>query len=217
MLSRLSRQRFLPTTVIDVGGNVGQFAVAALEIFKPKILYSFEPNPNCLPLLRRNLSKYACATVFEVALSDAAGSAPFRLNSHSHSSSLLELSNNHIDSFPSASQVAVVDVPVSRLDDVLSNVDILGPCLLKIDVQGLEAHVLRGSSGLLGHVDCIILEASFKPMYLGETLFLEMIELMQKFEFRFVRPVGWLTDPYTSEIIQMDALFVRRGGAYTDF
>ena len=55
----------------------------------------------------------------------------------------------------------------------------------------------------------MLLEASFRPMYQGETLFPELLKLMQENGFRFSRPVGWLATPRSGEILQMDALFER--------
>ena len=54
-----------------------------------------------------------------------------------------------------------------------------------------------------------MLEASFKPMYHGEMLFMEIVRLMEGYGFSFLRPVGLLHDPHSGEIIQMDALFRR--------
>jgi len=47
-------------------------------------------------------------------------------------------------------------------------------------------------------------------MYQGETLFLELMDLLSEAGFKFDRPVGWLPDPKTDEILQMDALFSRQ-------
>jgi len=58
-------------------------------------------------------------------------------------------------------------------------------------------------------VEYVVLEASFKPMYEGEMLFMDIVRLMEGYGFSFLRPVGLLSDPRTGEIIQMDALFSR--------
>ena len=42
MVHDMKKQGICPKTVIDVGANVGQFAVAASRIFKSKYIYSFD-------------------------------------------------------------------------------------------------------------------------------------------------------------------------------
>jgi len=50
MLEDLRRQSVLPKSVIDVGANVGQFAIAALRLLQPQRLDAFErfPTPSLL-------------------------------------------------------------------------------------------------------------------------------------------------------------------------
>ena len=67
--------------------------------------------------------------------------------------------------------------------------------LLKLDVQGYEAQTLRGGVELLKRVQWVVAEASLKPMYEGEALFIDLVELMRTFGFSFLRPVGWAGDP----------------------
>lgn len=44
-------------------------------------------------------------------------------------------------------------VDVTTLDRALSSLEMEGPCLLKIDVQGFESAVLAGASEVLESVD----------------------------------------------------------------
>ena len=55
----------------------------------------------------------------------------------------------------------------------------------------------------------VVMEASFKAMYQGEIPFTEILKMMEGRNFEFLRPVGWLTEPYTGEVLQLDALFRR--------
>ena len=209
MISGLVRQEILPKTVIDVGANVGQFAVASAKLFSDVTVYSFEPNPDCVAALRKNVSSLDNVVVYPVALGDEERELAFHVNSHSHSSSFLPLAKGHVSAFPDAREVGTIQVKLSTLDKVFADIELHGPVLLKLDVQGYEAQVLRGAVDTLKRVDYVVLEASFKPMYQGEMLFMDMIRLMENFGFSFLRPVGFLTDPRTGEIIQMDALFRR--------
>jgi predicted RNA methylase len=56
LVDALRRQRIAPRTVIDVGANVGQFAVAAIRLLEPAMLYSFEPLPGIVDRLQKNVA-----------------------------------------------------------------------------------------------------------------------------------------------------------------
>jgi FkbM family methyltransferase len=209
LVARLAAQGIAPRTVLDVGANVGQFAVAAAELLPVERVHCFEPVPETVAGLRRTTARLPAVQVHAVALGDTSGEIDFRVNRHSHSSSALRLSAAHVAAFPDAREVAVERVPVRTLDDVLAGVPLSGPVLLKLDVQGYELRVLRGGAATLRRVDFVVLEASFRQLYVDEPLFNELAAEMAGMGFDFVRPLSWLTDPRTGEILQMDALFAR--------
>lgn len=207
MVSRLARQGIVPRTVIDVGANVGQFAVAAAKLFPDVTVHSFEPNPACVTQLSKNVGPLGNVSVYPLALGEQEAEMAFHVNSHSHSSSILPLANNHKEAFPDAREVKTIKVKVSTLDKVFAGVELPATVLLKLDVQGYEEQALLGAIETLKRVDYVVLEVSFKPMYQGEMLFMKIVHLMEGYGFSFLRPVGLLPDPHTGEIIQMDALF----------
>jgi len=211
MVSSLMRQRVAPKTIIDVGANVGQFAVACAKIFPGVAVHSFEPLPHCLKQLDRNVARLG-VRVYPVALGEHAGEVTIHVNSHSHSSSILSLGDRHRQAFPGAREIQTIRVPVSTLDRELESVSLENPVLLKLDVQGYEPQVLNGASETLKRVDYVLLEASFRPLYEGEKTFIEIARMMEDRGFEFLRPVAWLSDPHNGEVLQMDALFARAAG-----
>jgi FkbM family methyltransferase len=210
MVSALARQDINIKTIIDVGANVGQFAIASAKFFPNTFIHSFEPVPDCVTQLQKNVKRLNNIKVYPFALGDAEGEVEFHVNEHSHSSSILPLADSHRKAFPNAQEKETIAVKVSTLDDVFSSIELKSPVLLKLDVQGYEAQTLRGGLKTLQRVDYVILEASFKPMYEGEMVFMDIVRLMEEYGFRFLRPVGWLSHPKTGEILQMDALFVKK-------
>jgi FkbM family methyltransferase len=197
------------TTIIDVGANIGQFAVAASRIFAADAVYCFEPAPDCVARLRRNVASLRGTDVRAVALSDRTGDGLLYVNSHRHSSSMLPLAEAHKEAFPKASVIARVKTAVSTLDCEFADQPLRRPALLKIDVQGGEAAVIRGASATLKQVDYVVVETSFRPMYEGEAPFDSIRCLMEQSGFNSWRPVGWLSHPRTHEVLQMDALFIK--------
>jgi FkbM family methyltransferase len=210
MVSALLRQGMAPRTVIDVGANVGQFSVAAAKLFPDVQVHSFEPLPECVGRLQGHARKLGNIDVYPLALGESPGEVRFHVNSHTQSSSILRLARAHREAFPGARETESLPIQLTTLDEVMKNTRIRPPCLLKLDVQGYETRVLRGATESLRRVDYVILEASFRPMYEGESLFMDIAGEMTDHGFRFARPVGWLNDPVTGEVLQTDALFIRQ-------
>jgi FkbM family methyltransferase len=209
MISALARQGILPRTVIDVGANVGQFAIASAMIFPNVEVHSFEPVSEIASALKKNVRTIPNVKVYPLALGERQGHCTFHVNSHSPSSSILALAKSHLEAFPDERETRTIDVELTTLDAVFDKVDLKTPILLKLDVQGYEAQTLAGGSQTLKRCDYVVLEASFKPMYQGEIPFTEILAMMDRRNFEFQRPVGWLTEPRTGEVLQLDALFQR--------
>jgi FkbM family methyltransferase len=209
MLSALLSYDVRPASIIDVGANVGQFTVAAAKKIPNAHVHSFEPLPDCASRLRRNVDRLRNVSVYGLALGETEGRCAMHVNSYTLSSSLLSLAPAHQQAFPYETEVGTLDVAVSTLDKTFERIDLPRPILLKIDVQGYEAKVLKGAANLLKGIDHAVIEASLKPMYEGETLFDGLADLMKAFGFRFKATVGQLPDPSSGEILQIDALFER--------
>lgn len=209
MVSRLAKQEILPRTLIDIGANVGQFAVASAKLFPGVSIHCFEPNPESVIQLKRNLSSLANVSVYPIALGEGNGEMEFHVNTYSPSSSILSLAQAHKTAFPSAQEKKIITVKLSTLDDALAGVSLAPPVLMKIDVQGYEAKTLAGAKKTLEQVEYVVIETSFKPMYEGEAVFGEILSIMNEQGFHFARPIDFAVAQNSGEIIQIDALFVR--------
>jgi FkbM family methyltransferase len=131
-------------TEIDVGSNRGQFAVFARRKWPEANLLCFEP----LPRPRQILSEEAEKRTMHV------------LPRADDSSSLLAPTRLQLEAYPETAEVDQVTVDVRGLDQLNSIEGVQGRALLKIDVQGAELDVLRGTSGLLRTVREMLIECS---------------------------------------------------------
>ena len=133
--------------VIDAGANVGYMtSLLAAKAGPPGRVESFEPHTVLGQRLRDNVRHAASAVgVHALALSDAAGVARFVLPagfSTNEGIGHIALVNQ-----PPAPGENVIEVPTATLDGLFPN-DRFD--LLKLDVEGHEAAVLRGARDLLG-------------------------------------------------------------------
>ena len=210
MVTRLINQGVRPRTVLDVGANVGQFAVASAKLFPNVLVHAFEPESYCVERLRNNTSSLEGIKIYPFALGDYEGEATLRVNSDSQQSSLLPLAQARQDElFPGARELGTVKVEISTLDRVFADTELQPPVLLKVDAQGYEAEIIAGGVATLKRVDYVVLETSFEPTYEGQLPFVDVVGMMEEFGFHFQRSVSWLAVPRTGHIFEIDVLFSR--------
>ncbi len=197
-------------TVIDVGAYIGSFAYAMRIILPEAQIYSFEPLEANYRALTRNLTPLGRFRAFQTALGQQAGTLDFNQDEFSASSSALEMADLHRRAFPQTGRQTKVTVPVARLDDYLDQMDLQPPVLLKLDVQGYEAAVLRGASQTLQQVDYLLCELSFAELYADQPLFDDLYTLLAAQGFRFAGSFDSLLSPLDGAILQADGLFIRK-------
>lgn len=194
-------------TVIDVGASRGQFALFAANCFPRARIVSFEPQAGPMAELKELLGDRV--ETHAVAIGSAPGTASMNISRSDDSSSLLEIGAGQLKVFPGTEKVDTVEVEVTTLDTVLDQ-PLNRPCLLKIDVQGLELEVLKGAAATLGQVDEALIECSFVELYEGQAMADEVVELMLAAGLRLTGVYGPTSDA-NGRMVQADFLFQRSG------
>lgn len=80
---------------------------------------------------------------------------------------------------------------------------------MKLDVQGFEHKVIKGAESCLQHIDTVQMEMSLIPLYEGELLFNEKINLMLKKGYKLVALENGFSDPVSGQVLQVDGIFHR--------
>jgi FkbM family methyltransferase len=199
------------SVVVDVGANFGLYALSAALYARPQgRVFAFEPAPNAFALLERNIADNGLSgivTAKPVAVGATAGRAAFYIGRDVSFSSLhrtQRLEDN----------AAAVDVEIVALDAALAHVQSVD--LLKIDVEGGEADVLRGARELLRRSRAPIVQFEFSHKNIDEArraAFDETIALLASDGFRIYRrgmagPVGL---PGASESFSGNLFLAREG------
>jgi len=213
-ISELFRKLCRPdSTVVDIGANFGYFSVLAADLIGAGgsgQVISFEPNPALCKLLRRNREinwSIAPVTLHEIALGEREDNLVLHVpKDHGANGSLSAPLDMECDQFP---------VTVKPLDAVLPpglQVD-----LMKIDVEGHEATVLRGAREVIERSPNLhlILEWSQKQMKAAGIAPADVLSLIEGFiPHRIVLGSDPLDHPETTEWLleqdYTDVLFVRR-------
>jgi hypothetical protein len=102
-------------------------------------------------------------------------------------------------------------IPIVTLDGLISAGELPVPDLIKIDVQGFELEVLRGSFGCLGKSDLLIVETSFFHPLGERPSFYRTIELMEAYGYGIYDLVDLKYFSGDGALGQVDICFVREG------
>lgn len=199
-------------TVLDVGANTGQFARSLRQAgYKEKII-SFEPLSTEHEILKKVSQKDNNWIIHDrTAIGAEDGFIQINRSENSVSSSILEISQQHIDAQQNSKYVSFENTPIARLDTIMPQYQAqISSCLLKMDVQGYEWYALKGASRLLSRVKVVVCELSLVPLYKGQKLWNDVFELMNSFDLDLWAIQPGLNDPKTGRTLQFDAVFLRK-------
>ena len=158
-LQALAQKGVRYATVIDLGCADGNFFVDLFlqGLFQEAVPVNIDPNPiyeDSLAQIRATFGgHYRLA-----AASDTAGEIEMTVSAHPYWSSLRprgDLYWERVNKLVGETR----HVPSLRLDDLVEELDLAPPFLLKLDVQGAEAQALRGARKTLAQTNVVICEA----------------------------------------------------------
>ena len=160
------------TTFFDIGANIGYYALH-VGMCHPEIrVVAFEPHPRNFALLSLNVkrNRLKSVTCEAQAVSSSRGSAQLHLSASAMSSSL-EAGFSHVRNGEN------LEVPMESIDLYVREHGIVGPMVMKIDVEGHERQALEGAMKTL---------ASHKP-----DLLIEVAEPFAKDPYPMLRELGY--------------------------
>lgn len=195
---------------IDIGANVGEYALKLRSSFSSATIYALEPNPETYKRLERNATGTGIRTI-QAACGSVAGTRQL----YTYES---DLASEHATTRPEilrevhgTDNLASFEVPVLTLDTFCREHCIPHVDFLKLDVEGDELDVLLGASKLIEENRLTAIQFEFNEMNVFGRVFLrDFFELLRGFEFYRLLPVGLLPlGPYAvkHEIFQYQNLF----------
>ncbi len=171
--------------VFDIGAHEGNLTAAMNQEFNNALIYAFEPFPSSYEKLSDLAKNNNNINSFPFALSSCTGSSDFFVNKFSETNSLL----------PSKKVGSVIDDLTSRVDKISIQTltlnefcvkhDIEHIDLMKLDTQGSELEVLKGSNKLLEAqaISAIYCEVEFMEMYESQALFDEIFNYLKQHKY----------------------------------
>jgi FkbM family methyltransferase len=198
--------------VLDVGANRGLYAASlAARVGPDGRVFCLEPNPALLPGLESTVAATPWMTLLPLALSDTDGSTTLFVGENQEMSSLADWTAER-----SGRPTQQVPVATARLDTLISNATVPRPHVIKIDVEGNELRVLRGSLDLLNREDAPILvyesnvfaahKATGEPATAATTLLLDLER--PRYRCFFLWDWGLVTPLDRGQIVHGDILAI---------
>ncbi|MBR8835801.1 MAG: FkbM family methyltransferase [Stigonema ocellatum SAG 48.90 = DSM 106950] len=173
-------------TIIDVGANTGDVSAALDFLFRPSLIIAIEPNPSVIPHLLNRFKEKKNVEIVEKALSSTTGKTNFYKHEFTPASSIYKIENDYLKKLGLSEANTSTEVDSITLDEVLLQQNISSIDLLKIDCQGSELEILKGSKRSLNFIKIIHTEVLFKPMYENAAVFWDIHEFLMNrgFELR---------------------------------
>lgn len=145
----------LNDVVYDIGANIGFFTIIAAKLVGPGgHVYAFEPISENINKLRHNINinKFLNVTVFEKAVSKSSGKEKIFLtkNSGGHTLSSGGVPKN---------KIGEIMIDIVSIDEMVEDLKINPPDIVKIDVEGAEYNVIDGMNKTI---------KKFRPLFIYE-------------------------------------------------
>ena len=201
--------------VFDVGANVGQSVLHYRSVFHDARIHSFEPLPKAFRRLSLVAEKDGNTTALPFALHSSKGRRPFLSNrgGANQTSSFLPPAAVVEHSYPAHAfeLESTIDVETTTLDDYCNENRIEHIHALKLDTQGTELEILRGSTAMLAKraITMAYVEVLFAPLYEGNALYHEIAWFMDAHGMDLFR-IYHMNHGVGGRHIGGDALFVER-------
>ena len=174
--------------IVDIGAHKGEFLESMLKIEKVNSFYAFEPQKNIFKVLNEKFSDNKKVTLFNYAMDKEITNKRLKVNKLSMTSSLAELNEKSLylkfKNFLTLAKSNFEDeyeVQTNTVDKIFGDIS-LQKALLKIDVEGFEINVIKGSKMKLKEIPYILLENQFGNHYKNNN-FNDIIRLLSEQNF----------------------------------
>jgi len=195
-----------PYVIFDIGARDCEQSIEFYQQFPQAKIYSFECNPNTLPLCRKNIEPYQDRIqLIEGAVTDYDGTITFYPIDQEKTVTTWQDGNPGASSIYKANGTYeveqyvqyAIDASCHRLDTVMTANGIERVDIIWMDLQGAELLALRSLGDRIHQVRYVYTEISHRPIYDGQVLFDELHRFMLENGFELLNRLtlrGWQED-----------------------
>ena len=184
-------------TIIDIGANVGYYALLESRLANRGEVYAIEPVPKNVLLLEKNkcLNDYKNISIFPFAIGDKNGIGEMYLYEKGNLCSFKENIQNKF--------TGKMDVPIMTLDKFVEKCVSGDPTLIRMDVEGYEYQIIKGMSDILKSDKPLTLFIELHPFMMSKEDMRDLIDTLKQSKFR-VKAI--FLEPSTSDYGSVNAI-----------
>jgi len=206
-------EKYSIDVVVDVGANLGQYRdFIRYQVGYQGLIVSFEPDPECLKVLRERSKQDKNWLVEPYALGRQNSELELRVAADSRFNSFLGPDRAGLTTklFKGKSETDHTEmVEVRILNDYINKFIELGVKrpYLKLDTQGFDLEVMGGADIFLENVCALQTEVSVRPIYDGMPGYREMFEFLSVIGFNLSQSFSVSHDP-ALRLIEFDCIAI---------
>ncbi|MGC9337933.1 MAG: FkbM family methyltransferase [Candidatus Cloacimonadia bacterium] len=163
--------------VIDIGANIGYYALLESKLAKDGEVYAIEPIPSNFSLLERNieLNGYKNISTYQLAISDSDMIKTMYIYDKCNWCSF----NKNLD----GSQTGQLDVMSMTLDKFTETYLNKKPTFVRMDLEGHEYQAIKGASKILRECAPLKLNIEFHPHLMPKEHMKELLSILKENNF----------------------------------
>ena len=203
VLSQLQHQNIQPATVLDVGAAFGSWSATCFEVFPHAAYCLIEPLSEYENALQQTIASIPHASYHLTAISSDDQEKTLFIHPDLVGSSFREEHEPH-------TQQAVQrrTVRCQTIDGICKQERLMGPYLLKLDIQGAELEALTGAHTTLQATGAIIMEVSLLECIRNTPLITDVMDALRMKGFVPYDLFGHNYRPIDNALAQVDMVFV---------
>jgi FkbM family methyltransferase len=203
---RLKALGFNPKSIIDVGAYEGYWTEEMIQLFPEANFFMAEAQSSKEAYLKKTIARHPGKVSYSISLLGAKDGDKVIFNEYETASSVLA---EHFET-----NAAKSEKTIQTLDNLLSLHKIAPPEFIKLDTQGYELEVLKGSSKALTTATIVLMEVSFIDIYVNVPLVKSSIDFMEERGFVVYDIGSIIRRPLDKALYQADLIFARKDSSF---
>jgi FkbM family methyltransferase len=165
-------------TVIDIGANIGYYALLESQLITDGCIYAIEPIPSNFQILNENIQLNHCNNIasYQLAIGERNGTAKMYVYDRCNWCSFTKMKNLIAQQ--------ELDVETLTLDCFIREYMDRYPTFIRMDVEGFEYHIIRGASDILRKSKHLKLNIELHPHLMPEKNMKEILATLKENNFK---------------------------------